>query len=63
MVRIIGVAPEELKNCICRNCASVLEYANSDLRKWSGRDYSGGSAGRTWIVCPKCNEEITINSW
>jgi RNase P subunit RPR2 len=63
MVRIIGKAPEAYKTITCRNCASVLEYTQSEVQEYHGKDYSGGSDGQEWILCPDCGKKVIIRSW
>ena len=63
MVEIIGEAPEAKKRITCQNCATVLEYAQNEVKVYHGKDYSGGPDGREWIVCPKCGKDVNIRSW
>lgn len=56
-------APEVLKQCVCRQCGATLEYSPIDVKKYEARDFSGGPDGRTWIVCPECNSDVTLSSW
>jgi uncharacterized protein with PIN domain len=63
MVRIIGEAPEAMKITVCRNCATRLEYTQSEVKEYHGVDYSGGPDGREWIDCPKCHKEVVLKSW
>jgi len=63
MVRIIGDAPETVKQATCYNCATRLEYTMNEVKAYHGKDYSGGSDGREWINCPKCGKEVVVRSW
>lgn len=63
MVKVVGVAPEAVKQVTCRNCASILEYTKSEVKECYGRDYSGCSDCREWIVCPSCGKEVILRSW
>jgi hypothetical protein len=63
MIKVIGEAPEALKQCTCHSCAAKLEYCKWDVNKWSGKDYSGGSAGEEYINCPRCGEKVVLRSW
>lgn len=56
-------APEVVKEIVCGNCASTLEYVPKDVKNYSGTDYGGGPDGREWIDCPECNAQVTIRSW
>ena len=63
MIKIINTATEVFKQCTCKNCATRLEYAPSDVRSYHGRDYSGGPDGKEWINCPCCGKEVILRSW
>lgn len=63
MVKVVGIAPEAVKQVVCHNCASMLEYTKSEVKEYHGRDYSGGSDGREWIVCPSCGHKVILRSW
>ncbi len=64
-IKIIKIdpVPEVVERCFCKNCGATLEYVPKDVQKYSGKDYSGGPDGYTWIVCPNCNEEVVLTSW
>ena len=55
--------PRMAKKITCRSCGVGLEYFPIDVKKYEGRDYSGGPDGREWIVCPRCGQDVTIRSW
>lgn len=63
MVKVVGVAPEAVKQAVCRSCASILEYTKSEVKEYYGKDYSGGPDGREWIVCPSCGHDVVLRSW
>lgn len=63
MVKVVGRDEKAVKKITCYGCAAILEYTNSEVKKYSGRDYSGGSDGREWVVCPECGHEAVIRSW
>ena len=63
MIRVIGEVPEMVKKTTCRHCAAQLEYTLNEVKKYEGKDYSGGSDGREWIVCPRCGSDVTLRSW
>lgn len=62
MIRIIGEAPGLIKQTACRNCATLLEYTQSDVRKRTGSDYDGGRFVIEFIDCPKCSNEVILRS-
>ena len=63
MVKVIGEAPEVVKQATCHHCAARLEYTQSEVKRHDGRDYSGGADGREWIDCPRCSNEVVLRSW
>lgn len=63
MVKVIGEAPELMKQAKCRHCAAMLEYTSSDVKRHDEKDYSGGPAGYEWIDCPRCSKEVVLQSW
>jgi len=65
MARVIRVSPSPkvAKQCDCKHCGARIEYVPNDLMESHGRDYSGGSAGCRWLVCPNCGKEIVTDSW
>lgn len=63
MVQVVGKDQSAVKRVTCKSCASILEYTPSEVKKETGRDYSGGSDGREWINCPSCGHEVILRSW
>lgn len=63
MVNIVGRDESAVKRITCRSCASILEYKQTEVRRYDGTDYSGGPDGREWITCPGCGADVTIRSW
>ena len=69
MVTVVGVDEHEKSRITCKGsktdpgCGSILEYDRTDIKRYSGTDYSGGPDGREWIVCPKCGKDITLRAW
>lgn len=47
----------------CRGCGAIIQYTTYEVQSYSGKDYSGGSDGREWIVCPNCGTPIILRSW
>lgn len=63
-MRVIGKDNRHVRNITCRNCASVIEYTESEVRNlWSGKDYSGGSDGADGFNCPCCGAEVHTRRW
>lgn len=48
---------------LVKNCGAIVEYFTKEVQKWSGTDWGGGPAGREWIVCPGCQEDINLRSY
>lgn len=63
MVMVIGKDKNLYKQITCKNCASILEYVNNEVKRYDGVDYSGGADGKEWIKCPSCNKQVIIRSW
>ncbi len=59
----VGADPSVVKQVICRQCGATLEYVPIDVKKYEGRDYSGGPDGHTWIDCPNCSNKVILTSW
>jgi hypothetical protein len=63
MVKVVGEAPEAVKQAVCRHCAAKLEYVPKDVHRRDGKDYSGGADGQEWIDCPRCGHEVVLRAW
>lgn len=63
MATIVGKDDTVKKRATCRKCSSIVEYLPIEVKKYSGRDISGGPDGKEWIDCPCCQEEIIIAAW
>lgn len=65
MVKIIEEKPDPsvVKRVICKSCGVTLEYVPCEVKKYEGRDYSGGPDGQEWIDCPKCTNMVILRSW
>jgi DNA-directed RNA polymerase subunit RPC12/RpoP len=64
-VKVISTKPDAsvVKQIVCRKCGARLEYTPLDVKEYSGRDYSGGPDGCTWVDCPNCGDKAVISSW
>jgi DNA-directed RNA polymerase subunit RPC12/RpoP len=62
-VKVVGEAPEAVKQATCRHCAARLEYAPVDMQRRDGTDYTGGADGCEWINCPRCGHQVVLRSW
>jgi hypothetical protein len=46
MAKVIGFDTDVSKKVTCWNCSAIIEYVPNEVKKYSGRDYSGGSDGK-----------------
>ena len=60
MVQIIGEDNSLKKRVTCGNCASILEYTNSELQEKTFSDYTGSRDTVKILVCPKCSNDIHV---
>ncbi len=66
MVKVIKKGNVPTARILCRNCKSVLEYSNADLREkfnFESSSYSVPSyANKKYtLTCPVCNVEVDAN--
>ena len=66
MVKVIKKGNVPTARILCRNCNSVLEYGNADLREKVCYDSSNYSvptyaATKYTLTCPVCNVEFDAN--
>jgi DNA-directed RNA polymerase subunit RPC12/RpoP len=62
MVKLISTTPHHsvVKESICKNCGSTLEYTPSDINSYTARSYDGSSDTYNYIICPNCNHEVHV---
>jgi hypothetical protein len=62
MVRVIDATPHPnvVKRAICRNCGVSLEYVPRDVKKYTERDYGGGSDTYHYIDCAACADRVYV---
>ena len=63
MVKVVGDAPEHIKQTTCRHCAARLEYTQSEVTRRTGRDYDGGGYVQELLKCPRCGSEVVVREW
>lgn len=61
MATVVGKDTAQVKRCTCRNCASILEYTESELRE-RRNSYMGESCTEAVLDCPVCKVPIVIRS-
>jgi len=57
-----GPDPSVKKEIVCRQCGAKLQYTPRDVKSKTTKDIDGGSGTWEWIVCPQCNEDVTVRS-
>lgn len=64
-IKVVRDKPDKsvIKRKVCNKCGVTLEYAPVDVKERHGTDYGGGPDGTKWIVCPKCNNLVILESW
>jgi DNA-directed RNA polymerase subunit RPC12/RpoP len=62
MIRIIDTKPHKsvVKEVVCKNCGSTLEYTPSDVQRSYTTDYTGGKDYYNFVKCPSCSHEIVV---
>jgi DNA-directed RNA polymerase subunit RPC12/RpoP len=65
MVTVVSTTPHAsvVKETICRNCGSTLQYVPADIKKEIHRDYGGGSDTYYHIVCPPCGDKVNVKGY
>ena len=62
MAKVIGFDPKLMKQCTCRNCAAIIEYSLTEVKKHIHHDYGGGSEMVYTITCPNCGNNVTVKA-
>lgn len=62
MVTVISTQPHPsvVKEVVCRNCGSTLQYVPRDIVSREVRDYTGCSDTFRHIKCPTCSNEVSV---
>lgn len=62
MVTVISTVPHPsvVKEVICRNCGSTLNYVPADIQEKIISDYTGCRDTVYFIKCPSCSHEISV---
>jgi hypothetical protein len=61
MAQIVGKDEGHVKRCTCRNCASIVEYTESELRSYRA-SYQGDTCTEWALDCPSCKAPIVVRS-
>ena len=62
MIKIIDTKPHKsvVKEVVCKNCGSTLEYTPADIERSYSTDYTGGRDYYNFIKCPCCYKEVGV---
>lgn len=60
-ITIVGVSQNYVRRTTCFNCASILEYTQSDTTVKHYKDIDGSSDTDRVITCPKCSKEVVVS--
>lgn len=65
MVTVVSTVPHPsvIKEAVCRNCGSALNYVPRDVQSRTYKDYSGCSDTDYFIVCPTCDEKVFVKNY
>jgi RNase P subunit RPR2 len=57
---MVQVIKRGVKQITCRQCQSVLEYHESEVKEEYRKDYDGGGDTYRSIDCPECKNEVYV---
>jgi DNA-directed RNA polymerase subunit RPC12/RpoP len=62
MVKVVSSEPHPsvVKQVVCRNCGTTLEYVPADRKQRQVSDYLGDKETVNYIVCPTCSHEVGV---
>lgn len=65
MVTVVSRIPHQsvVKETICRNCGSTLQYVPRDIKERIEGDYTGGRDVYHYIECPECGDNVTVKGY
>ena len=63
MPKVVGKDEKHIRRCSCKHCASILEFTNSEVTKYTAKDYGGGSDTYRYILCPNCSERVYVEEY
>lgn len=65
MVTVVSTVPHQsvIKETICRNCGSTLQYVPRDIKERFVSDYSGDRERIRYIECPPCGHQVTVKGY
>jgi uncharacterized protein with PIN domain len=65
MVTVVSRTPHQsvVKETICKNCGSTLQYVPRDIKERTVSDYLGDRDIIKYIECPECNDHVTVKGY
>jgi uncharacterized protein with PIN domain len=62
MVTVVSTQPHAsvVKDTICKNCGSALQYVPRDIKERVVSDYTGSKDVIRFIDCPVCTHQLTV---
>lgn len=62
MVKVISTMPPPhmVRQVVCKNCGSTLEYMPRDIKSYTSTDYGGGTDVHDYILCPTCSNKVSV---
>lgn len=65
MVTVVSKVPHQsvVKETVCRNCGSTLQYVPRDIKERTVSDYTGDREIVRYIDCPECNDRVTVKGY
>ena len=65
MVTVVSTQPHPsvVKEAVCRNCGSTLQYVPRDIKERTVSDYGGGREIVRYIDCPTCSDRVTVRGY
>lgn len=62
MVKVVGKDEKAIKRITCKNCASILEYTQSETKRGKFNvDWTGDGDDKDYIDCPTCNDRVVTS--
>lgn len=65
MVTVVSTVPHQsvVKETICKNCGSTLQYVPRDIKERVVSDYTGDREFIRYIECPPCGHQVTVKGY
>lgn len=65
MVTVVSTQPHQsvVKETICKNCGSTLQYIPRDIKERTVTDYTGCREIIRFIECPVCADQATVEGY